>query len=96
MAIEFTKLVPTNTRTKTEADFNHERRMYGCTEEELCQQLQFLVKMNSYHDASPEKAMMMSAASIMSDAQEAIERDMKEMGRQYLNKAKWLLFYLHR
>jgi len=59
-------------------------RMFGCTE----QQMRTAVE-ESFTFRFSGPAMM--AMSLMSDAQEEIERDMNEDARQTLNRAKWIL-----
>ena len=79
-----------------EQTLRHQRQMYGMSESEMCQDLQFLVKLNSYHAKSLTEVMNMSAMSILSDCQEALERGLNEQARQYINKAKWLMMYFIR
>jgi len=59
-------------------------RMFGCTEQQMREAVE-----ESFTFRFSGPAMM--AMSLMSDAQEEIERDMNEDARQTLNRAKWIL-----
>ena len=59
-----------------------ERQCFGCTKHELQSSIDRSIKYTDYH---------MVAMSMMSDAQEAMERNDREWARQLLNRAKWVL-----
>jgi hypothetical protein len=59
--------------------------MFGCTEAQMREAVEESL---TFRFQGP--AFM--AASLMSDAQEEIARDMAEDARQTLNRAKWILF----
>lgn len=61
-----------------------QRRMFGCTRDELREGVESSItfKVAGWH---------MLAASMMSDAQELIERGGLDQARQTLNRAKWVL-----
>lgn len=62
--------------------FERERACFGCTEHDLRSSIDDAVRYTDYH---------MIAMSMMSDAQEAMERKDYEWSRQLLNRAKWVL-----
>lgn len=59
-----------------------QRACFGCTEHDLRSSIDDAVRYTDYH---------MIAMSMMSDAQEAMERKDFEWSRQLLNRAKWVL-----
>lgn len=85
-------LTPKSTRNAPE-DIEWQKQCYGMTEEELCKDLAFLVNMNARFSGEERNAFNLASMSILSDAQEATARDQKEMARQFINKAKWLIAY---
>ena len=62
--------------------FERELSMVGITIERMKYYCDSHLKMGTYQ---------MLAMSMMSDAQEAMERDQLEFARQVLNRAKWVL-----
>ena len=62
--------------------FERELSMFGITIERMKYYCDSELKMSTYQ---------MLAMSMMSDAQEAMERDQLEFARQVLNRAKWVL-----
>lgn len=62
--------------------FERERKCFGCTEHDLKSSIDRAIAYTDYH---------MVAMSMMSDAQEAMERKDYEWSRQLLNRAKWVL-----
>ena len=71
-------------RKKEHLDRKH-YEMFGCTEDDLKAMLNLSLDFNS---------PLMLAASILSDAQEVLERGDNETARQYMNKSKWVIFEL--
>jgi len=63
---------------------NREIQMYGCTESQMKSAVSATLSGRYSTPAS-------IAASILSDAQEMLEYDIKEAG-QAINRAKWILF----
>ena len=59
--------------------------MFGCTEAQMREAVEESLTFRFQGSA-------FMAASLMSDAQEEIARDMAEDARQTLNRAKWILF----
>ena len=59
-----------------------ERKCFGCTEHDLRTSIDRAIEYTDYH---------MVAMSMMSDAQQAMERKDYEWSRQLLNRAKWVL-----
>jgi hypothetical protein len=62
--------------------FERERACFGCTKHDLQSSIDRAIAYTDYH---------MVAMSMMSDAQEAMERKDYEWSRQLLNRAKWVL-----
>jgi len=62
--------------------FERERACFGCTQHDLKSSIDRAIAYTDYH---------MIAMSMMSDAQEAMERKDYEWSRQLLNRAKWVL-----
>lgn len=59
-----------------------EMNCFGCAKDKLKNSIDDAVRYTDYH---------MIAMSMMSDAQEAMERGQNEHARQLLNRAKWVL-----
>jgi hypothetical protein len=70
------------TQTMNLSKFDRERACFGCTIDDMKSSIDDAVRYTDYH---------MISMSMMSDAQEAMERKDYEWSRQLLNRAKWVL-----
>lgn len=71
--------------SKTPEQLKSELMMYGCDIDQFKQSVT-----DSFTYKNQGGAMII--ASLLSDAQEMIERDWDDTARQYINRAKYLLF----
>jgi hypothetical protein len=70
------------TQTMNLIHLERERQCFGCTTADLKSSIDSAIAYTDYH---------MIAMSMMSDAQQAMERKDYEWSRQLINRAKWVL-----
>lgn len=68
-----------------------ERTMFGCTIAELEAEIKESLSLYVRIERKPGQGLKLLTMSILSDAQEALERHQGEIARLYINKAKYLI-----